>query len=800
MTGDEAYDADGQARQAWIDAAEHDVRATAKPYRLVPDDAPVRAWDPDLVAAVEKAGRDLVRIARAAAGCSFDRARSAVDHVAAARADNWRKQLGRVTADPHMAVKTGGRWLSAAAMIADALDGWLPDDAVSDEQREKLAWLLGVRREREETIAAAVEQALETAVAEETARREAPGAWETELEARIQDAETQAAARHAAAAADIARDSLLTTLSAPESFNVCPPYEVDADGVWMVRAVEGGDPIRTRIATAPLLVTCVYTDPVGDQMIQLAWRDGYRTVTGTVPRSIAKSGRALVKLLGDRGIPIVEADARAVERYLAAIEADNRDIIPREMVARQLGWQPDGEFITGQDTPRRVEVAFEEQRAQLAAHRPSGTLAEWQAEIKAIEPYPAPRIMLAGGFAAALLTPLELESFALDLSGRSTGGKTVSAMIALSPWACPTEQGGALGSWRTTQLAAEKRLNLYNGLPAVLDETRAVKTEGLVDAVLYQVPMNRGTSRGGGYPSDLPWRTVLISTGEQPALSFTTHEGASARVLSLRGAPFGRAGEGSARIASQIRAAVAEQFGTAGPAFAERLQKELAKPGGVEELRRRHRGLMAEHRDGGDIAKRRSGPVAALRLAAELAHEWDICPLPSLKAEVWKELLAAEQERDDRGAMALDIAREFVGRQEHRMWTTSTHPENSPTLGWIGAYLEHKDDAGDMHKTVALLPEMLSEELARRGYRLDAVRQAWVDSKLIALDSKGELVRRRVPKRLRVYEFDRSVFDGPSEDEERKSESNQPDTPCPDCGWDTGSAGHAEQCGVPNAA
>lgn len=794
MTTDEAHDADEQARRAWIDAAEHDVRATAKPYRLVPDDAPVRAWDPDLVAAVEKAGRDLVKVARAAAGRSFDRARSALDHVAAARADNWRKQLGRVTADPHMAVKTGARWLSAAAMVAEALDDWLPEDAVTDEQREKLGWLLGVRKERDEAIAAAVEAAVEAAVAEETARREAPGAWEAELEARVQDAETQAAARHAAAAADIARDSLLATLSAPESFNVCPPYEVDADGVWMVRAVEGGDPIRTRIATAPLLVTRVYTDPVGDQLVELAWRDGYRTVTGTVPRSVAKSGRTLVKLLGDRGIPIVEADARAVERYLAAIEADNRDIIPREMVARQLGWQPDGTFVTGQDTPRRVEVAFEEQRAQLAAHRPSGTLAEWQAAIKAIEPYPVPRIMLAGGFAAVLLTVLELESFALDLSGRSTGGKTVSAMIALSPWACPTEQGGALGSWRTTQLAVEKRLNLYNGLPAVLDETRAVKTEGLVDAVLYQVPMNRGTSRGGGYPSDLPWRTVLISTGEQPALSFTTHEGASARVLSLRGAPFGRDGEASARVASQVRAAVAEQFGTAGPAFVERLREETAKPGGVEELRRRHRGLAAEHRDGGDIAKRRSGPVAALRLAAELAYEWDICPLPSLDAKVWERELAAEQERDDRGAMALDIAREFVGRQEARMWTPAVHPDAVPALGWIGAYLEHKDADDVTRRTVALLPEILGEELAKRGYRLDAVRQAWTDGKLITLDSKGELIRRRVPKRLRVYEFDRAMFDGDDDQGAGAAPAK-----CPACGWDTGSTGHAERCGMSDA-
>lgn len=734
---------DDAQREAWIADAERAVREQGID---VPDDHPARAWDPQQAERVELLGPVLVRGVRPRATAVITAARKSLDVAGARHAENWRKRVGRIERGSTWGAPEPDRWLEIARMVADAGRSWLPLAGLSAEQRKALDDLLAIDAERRKALEQGAAEMLAAAVETERARRSTPEAWETELAQRSQDKQPPSATGH----------SVLATLNAPDRYEIEPPYEVDRHGVWMVRPGESGDSIRTRIATAPLLVVRVFTDPAGDQLIELAWKDGPIAVTRTVPRAIAKSGRALIKALGNAGIPIVEADARQVERYLAAVEADNRSVIPRDLLARQLGWQPDGEFVTGQDTPRHVEPAFEEQRSPLAAHRPSGTLAEWRTIVKALEPYPIPRIMLAAGFAAPLLELLRVDSFTIDLSGRSTGGKTVSAMVAFSVWGCPTEQGGGIASWRTTLLAAEKRMNLCNGVPVVFDETRAVKVEGLVDQVLYQVPMNRGTSRGGGYPSDLPWRTVLISTGEQPALSFTTNEGASARILSLRGAPFGRNGETSERVAREVSIGVAAQFGTAGPAFAARLREELATADGLEKLRRRHRELVAEHQEGGDINKRRAPRVAVVRLAAELAYAWNICPLPSLDVEQWTELLSVEQQRDDRGEMALDIAREFVGRQIHRMWTPLTKPDDVPTLGWIGAYLEPEEG----RKAVALLPKALGEELERVGYRIDAIREAWIDSKLITLDTKGELIRRRFDGgRLRVYEFDRALFD-----------------------------------------
>lgn len=785
MSDQEAAAADDAGeREAWIAAAECEVRAQARPYQLVPLDDPARAWDDALAGAVDKSGRALVKAVRSAAQ---ETARSVGDVGAEQRARAWDRALAASVRKPRYGQASPDRWLTAAETIARALDQWLSDDAISENERRELAWLVQLRRQRTEALETAIAAALNAAVAAEIERRSTPGAWEEERARRESDAES---ARQAEAGALVA-GSLLDRLGAPEGYAVLEPYELDRDGVWVTKPshVEQGCRERVgRIAYAPLIVTRVFADSDGEQMVELAWLDRAACVTRAVPRAVAKSGKALVKMLGDVNVPIVEADGKMVERYLAAIEADNRGVIERVEIARQLGWQPDGTFVTGQDAPRRVEPRYPKlQRAWLAAFHPRGTLEEWQSTVKLIESYPIPRIALSAGFATPLLEPLGVDSGTVDISGRSTRGKSTTARLPMSVWACPTEDGDGFASWRITPLAAELHLNLRNGLPAVFDDTRVVKEEEMVDKILYQVAKNRGTSRSGDYPSDLPWRLILVSTGEQPALSFTTHEGASARTLSLIGAPFGTAGGQSAIDAATVASGLLENYGTAGPAFAARLCEELTEPGGAERLKRRHAELVALHSQGSDISRRRAPLVGAMRLGEELAHEWGICPLPPLETEVWIEQLAVESDRDDRSAMALEIAREFVNRHPHRMWTERARPDGEPSNGWIGAYLDI-----DGRKTVALFPEALGEELARRGYKIDSVRRAWIDDKLITLEENGTLMRRRVPNRVRVYEFDRDLFDGV----EQAAAQSAGDGLCGACSWPLGAVGHIDRCGA----
>lgn len=508
-------------------------------------------------------------------------------------------------------------------------------------------------------------------------------------------------------------------LPVPDAYRVPYGYEVTEHGVWVLKEVKDGDPVPVRVAWAPLVVSRMFVDAGGDQTVELAWLDRGRLVTRIIPRSVAKSGRKLVATLGDAGLPVIDADSRLAERWLAAVEAINRPMIERKFLARHLGWQHDGTFVTTQDTPHRIEVKYDEQVPALAAHAPRGTFEGWQRTVKRLEPYPVAQMALYAGLAAPLLNPLKLDSFTIDFSGRSTRGKTISAMVGLGLWADPSEKGDGLFSWKTTMLAAEKRFNLVRGLPVVVDETRVVKFPDLVDQVLYQVPKNHGVARGGGWPSGLQWRTIVISTGEQSALSFTTHQGAAARVLALQSAPFGTDGPDSASAAKDVRDGCEANFGVAGPVFVERLRQRLAEANGLSRLVARHKALTEAFRGETDMSGRRSPMVACLALAAELAHSWGMVPFEAPKRETWLKLFAAEDPTDNRPEMALDIVREYVASHGRELWSPHSN-EDAPFGGWIGREIRVDDKP-----TVALLPERLKEALKRSGYELDAVVPGW---------------------------------------------------------------------------
>lgn len=524
---------------------------------------------------------------------------------------------------------------------------------------------------------------------------------------------------------------------------VCPDgYETEAGGVYALRAAKDGSPVRVRVTWAPLFPVHVYAAPDGDQLVELAWYDRGHWTRRIVPRSVAKSGRRLVTQLGDAGLPVTDADAKLAERWLAAFEQANRSAVRTEKIARQLGWQRDGEFVTGSGAPYRVEPKYDEQRGALEAHHGRGSLAGWRKSVALLVDYPAVLPSLYAGLGAALLDPLGLDSFTVDTSGRSTRGKTISAMCGASCWFDPSEKSDGMFHWRTTMIAIEKRLNLCNGLPVVVDETRTVKTPELVDQVLYQVPKNRGTPRGGGWPSMLPWRTIVLSTGEQPALSFTTHEGASARVLSVRRAPFGSDGEQSAAAAGRVRDGVLAAYGTAGPEFIRRLRAELRRGGqgdGGDAIRQRHATLTEKFRGQSDISARRAPFVACLYLAGQLAHEWEIIPFAPPALDDWLGLFAdGDQARNDnRPEMALDVVREFIAAQQDKMLSNGTG-ERPPATGWIGTMAKEGP---------ALLPEKAREELKRRGYELDAVIPGWVEmGALVTRDNQRP--KYLIPRRL----------------------------------------------------
>ncbi|MGJ5898582.1 DUF927 domain-containing protein [Streptomyces niveiscabiei] len=485
-----------------------------------------------------------------------------------------------------------------------------------------------------------------------------------------------------------------------------------------------------RVTFAPLAVTATFEDPEGDQYVELSWIDRSlgrpRRISRIVSRETAKRGRKLIEALGSAGLPAVEGDARAVERWLAEFEARNVGRIPSEQLARWLGWQDDGTFVSSPEDGIKVDVPFEEQRGPARAHARKGTLDGWKETVAQLSGFPVPRVAVAAALAAPLLKPLGLNSFTLDISSRSTKGKTTALQCALSVWADPSEHASAMNNWRTTLYAIEKRLNLVRGLVTVFDETMAVTDDTLIDEVLYQLPMNHGKARSGGaFGNMLPWETILLSSGERPALSFTTSQGAAARILGTTIAPFG---DGGGPAATAAREGVLAHHGHAGPEFVRYILSGLAQPNGREKLKEHHRTLVDEFRGSGDMTNRRAPMVAALVLAETLACRTGLLPYEPLPYDVWRGLFTAHNPTDNRPEMALDVLREYVAGHAHELYTATRAAlgERPPYAGWLGV-LSTKDGVTE----VALLPERVRKVLADAGYSLDAVIGSWVDAEYV---------------------------------------------------------------------
>ncbi|OHV23244.1 hypothetical protein BBK14_24285 [Parafrankia soli] len=543
----------------------------------------------------------------------------------------------------------------------------------------------------------------------------------------------------------------------PDGFVVPEGYQVSAGGVLYFP----DEAPPQRATYAPLLPVRILIDPDGAQNVELAWRTGGTWVRRTVPKSTIKSGRRLVQALGDAGIPVIDADGKNAERWLASVEAANEHTIPRQKLARWLGWQPDGSFLPTPGEPLPLEPAFPEQAPYLAAHHPAGTLDAWQTAIGRVAAFPGMRIVLAAGFAAALLRVLRLDSFVLDIASTSSRGKTTAARVALSPWADPGEKSDGMYTWKTKLIAAEYRLNAVRGIPVPFDESQLVDDPAIVDTLLYQVPRNHGLARGGGWASGLPWETIIISTGERPALSFTTKQGAAARVLSLRTAPMGENTPDNGELAQHITLAVSENYGTAGPAFITRLCAELATDGATDRIRARHQDLTGQLRGTSGMSGRRAPMVAALALADLCATAWAIVPGEPLPLETWQAYLVTDDDpADNRPEMALDIVREYIAAHPTALWRPG-HTLTPPPAGWIGRTLTH-----DGTDTLAVLPGALRDALSHAGIELEAVIPGWRDAGHLLEDPAYRppwLPARKIAgTKVRVYAFTPGVIDPPT--------------------------------------
>jgi putative DNA primase/helicase len=545
-------------------------------------------------------------------------------------------------------------------------------------------------------------------------------------------------------AAALGRDDLPAGLRGPTG------WRVDADGITKLK-LEGpsGDVEEIPVTRRPMLVTARLEDVAsGALSLRLEWKGSTAWLHRVVPRREAFDRKELVGLAA-WDAPVTSNNAGDLVDFLSGQEEASRSALPLARVTSSLGWQGgDGGFLWGRTqllpggaeaddgpiealpparwAPGRVHLLAEHGHASLAdAMHPSGTWEGWLAAVEAARPFPVVWLPLY----AALVPPLmrflpTLPNFILDLCGSTSQGKTTSLRLAASAWGSPDERdGGLVRSWDNTRVWIERTAAFLGHLPLLLDDTKRARRAEDVGKTLYDFANGIGRGRGSvdATRSVSTWRSVLLSTGEAPATSFTQDGGTRARTLCVWGSPFGGTSDATVAAVRALTDGVRAHYGHVGPRLVRWLLDTPDSAARVQATYAVHRDTWTTAAGADAVAVRVAQYVAAMGVAADLLHGPLGVPLPEGEplAHVWS---TAEESTAD-ADRASEAVRDVISwAAQHQARFSGRANDVAPFGGYLGAWQEVTGG-----RRLAILPHALSEVLEAAGYDVDAVVRTWDD-------------------------------------------------------------------------
>ncbi|MCI8407562.1 MAG: DUF927 domain-containing protein, partial [Oscillospiraceae bacterium] len=350
----------------------------------------------------------------------------------------------------------------------------------------------------------------------------------------------------------------------------------------------------------------------GEEKIEISFlRDG-RWRTSIWPRSTIFSSRKITDL-SDLGCTITSENAKAVVRFLGALEGENLDKIPSAQATGILGWKPGCKFMPGHDDGLVLDCDPGMQTV-ASAYRQSGTMEGWLSAMRPHRERNRFRFILAAAFAAPLLKLTCQRNFLIYNWGGSRGGKTAALLAGMSAWGDPEK---LMISFDTTVVGLEHRAGLCCDLPIGIDERQqAGNRQEFLERLVYMLANGTGKvrgARGGGLQPVYQWRTVALSTGEEPLTVETSKGGVDTRALQIYGPPFENEDDAGAMYGQ-----TAEHYGHAGSAFIERLVE--MKQEDVRELFHSMRDYVKSLSDGGNGAH--TAAIALVSLADAMIDTW----------------------------------------------------------------------------------------------------------------------------------------------------------------------------------
>lgn len=537
-------------------------------------------------------------------------------------------------------------------------------------------------------------------------------------------------------------------------------YQRTAGGKIRVhRRMQVGDTVETQPIASPfgVLARLRFADQDDAYGLRIAVEDmgGRRREIDIDRGTLAKqAGTEVRALLFDAGLRTEDDGELVAVRCLKAA-----DPVQEITVVRAPGWHtlagqddrffvcPSGQIVGGSDgNPLELSAA-----ARISASvAKGGTLEGWKAAVAAAVAIPGCQHWALGamaGFAGPLIALLGLDTCGINISGRTSGGKTTAQRLAVSAWsrAALDQRDSLLQTARATANGVEAMASRADATILALDElghVNGVELGKIIYSVASGVGKSRMTPTGALRPS-LTWSTFVLLSAEKSLEEKVRGDGGdwfggmAVRMPDVDITGVDRAVDAGVR--ARIHG-VDQHYGQAGPAFVAALieQGGLRQAEGIRDLV--NQGVIALAGAGADASLSRAAePFAVLAAAGTLAKEFGILPeiLDVHGAIRW----AWARFRNSSDAMALDP--EAQATAALRIWILERWDSTIyPTELAEGRQPPSKDSFGWYDDDAVYIPRHRLVEAA--GNALKEVEVAR------ALDRQGFIVKRKSERHLAV--------------------------------------------------
>jgi hypothetical protein len=246
-----------------------------------------------------------------------------------------------------------------------------------------------------------------------------------------------------------------------------------------------------------------------------------------------------------------------------------------------------------------------------------------------------------------------------------------------------------------------------------------------------------------------------MTSGEQPATSFTQDGGTRPRVLSLWGSPFEGTGQETGHLVNQLNQGVLQNYGHAGQRFVQYLQEHRDDWDGWCELYQQDVEVYESWAGNNAVARRMAPSLAVITMAAWLAHQaldlpWEYeDPIEPL----WDELIQEAVEAD-RAAAALRHVMDWATAHQRQFFKRAPKGEEPPS-GWAGRWDEKlppvpgDSDTPSGWQWIGFVPAKLDSILREGGFEFESTVRAWADREWILMTEESDgTIRRRHKVRI----------------------------------------------------